>query len=119
MIGETHPGIGQIGDRLAVKRAPLPEGVERHAGQGEPARRLEEVLEPRPRTLTRSDKLMNDHQQPLSQRVVSFRTPENIELAFALAGPGSRAAAYFLDLMVMMVLTQILMNLLAFAFMML
>jgi uncharacterized RDD family membrane protein YckC len=53
---------------------------------------------------------MNDHQLPLSQRVVSIRTPENIELAFALAGPGSRAAAYFVDVLLMIVLGQILIN---------
>jgi uncharacterized RDD family membrane protein YckC len=62
---------------------------------------------------------MNDHQQPLSQRVVSIRTPENIELSYALAGPGSRAAAYIIDLMVMLTLCQILINLIAYALMML
>ena len=40
---------------------------------------------------------MNDHRLPLSQRVMSIRTPENIELSYALAGPGSRAVAYLID----------------------
>jgi len=48
--------------------------------------------------------------------VVSIRTPENIELSYALAGPGSRAAAYFVDLLIMSVVCQILINLIAVAF---
>ena len=55
---------------------------------------------------------MYDHRRPLAQRVISIRTPENIELSFALAGPGSRAAAYFLDLMIMFFILQLLINLL-------
>jgi uncharacterized RDD family membrane protein YckC len=54
---------------------------------------------------------MNDHRQPLAQRVISIRTPENIELSFALAGPASRAAAYFLDLLIMSFVCQLLINL--------
>ena len=46
---------------------------------------------------------MNDHRLPLSQRVISIRTPENIELSYALAGPGSRAVAYLIDLLLMFV----------------
>jgi uncharacterized RDD family membrane protein YckC len=59
---------------------------------------------------------MNDHQVPLSQRVIVIRTPENIELSYALAGPGSRAAAYFLDLLIMSVISQLVVNLLVLAF---
>ncbi len=59
---------------------------------------------------------MNDHQQPLSQRLISIRTPENIELSYALAGPGSRAVAYVVDLFIMFTLCQMLINLLAYAF---
>jgi uncharacterized RDD family membrane protein YckC len=55
---------------------------------------------------------MNDHHLPLSQRVIVIRTPENIELSYALAGPGSRAAAYFVDLLIMSVFCQVLINLL-------
>ncbi len=62
---------------------------------------------------------MNDHQQPLSQRLISIRTPENIELSYALAGPGSRAVAYVVDLFIMFTLCQMLINLLAYAFAML
>ena len=58
---------------------------------------------------------MNDHRQPLSQRVISIRTPENIELSYALAGPGSRAAAYVIDLLIMFVVCQMLINLLVSA----
>jgi uncharacterized RDD family membrane protein YckC len=61
----------------------------------------------------RADELMNDHRLPLSQRVVSIRTPENIELSYALAGPGSRAAAYLVDLFLMLTLGQVLLNLIA------
>jgi uncharacterized RDD family membrane protein YckC len=53
---------------------------------------------------------------PLSQRVVSIRTPENIELTYALAGPGSRAAAYVVDAFIMMTLCQMLLNLLVTGF---
>jgi uncharacterized RDD family membrane protein YckC len=59
---------------------------------------------------------MNDHGSPLFQRVISVRTPENIELSYALAGPGSRAAAYLLDLLVMAVVSQLTVNLLVLAF---
>jgi uncharacterized RDD family membrane protein YckC len=59
---------------------------------------------------------MNDHRLPLSQRVVSIRTPENIELSYALAGPASRAAAYFIDLLIMSVVCQMLLNLFVYAF---
>jgi uncharacterized RDD family membrane protein YckC len=59
---------------------------------------------------------MNDHRLPLSQRVLSIRTPENIELSYALAGPGSRAAAYVIDLLIMYALCQVLINLLVAGF---
>jgi uncharacterized RDD family membrane protein YckC len=59
---------------------------------------------------------MNDHRPLLSQRVVSIRTPENIELSYALAGPGSRAAAYMVDLFLMLSVGQILVNLIAAGF---
>ena len=52
---------------------------------------------------------------PLSQRVIRVRTPENIELSYILAGPGSRAAAYVLDFLVMTVVCQALINLIATA----
>jgi len=48
------------------------------------------------------------------QRVISIRTPENIELKFALAGAGSRAAAYFVDLLLMFFVGQLLVNLIAY-----
>jgi uncharacterized RDD family membrane protein YckC len=59
---------------------------------------------------------MNDHRRPLSQRVVSIRTPEKIELSYALAGPGSRAAAYLADLLIMSILCQLLINLIMVVF---
>jgi uncharacterized RDD family membrane protein YckC len=46
--------------------------------------------------------------------VISIRTPENIELRYALAGPGSRAAAYFIDLLIMLTAGQLLVNLIVF-----
>jgi uncharacterized RDD family membrane protein YckC len=55
---------------------------------------------------------MYDHRRPLAQRVIVIRTPDNIELSYALAGPGSRAAAYFLDLLIMVFGCQLLVNLL-------
>ncbi len=58
---------------------------------------------------------MNNHGQSLHQRIITIRTPENIELAYALAGPGSRAAAYAIDLLIMLALSQIILNLLVFA----
>jgi uncharacterized RDD family membrane protein YckC len=57
---------------------------------------------------------MNDHRQPLSQRLVSIRTPENIELSYALAGPGSRAVAYMIDLLLMLTVCQLLVNLIVY-----
>ncbi|WP_165075816.1 RDD family protein [Paludisphaera rhizosphaerae] len=54
---------------------------------------------------------MNDHGTHLGQRVLTVRTPENIELTYALAGPGSRAAAYMIDFFAMFVVGQIAFNL--------
>ena len=59
---------------------------------------------------------MNDHGHPLSRRLISIRTPENIELSYALAGPGSRATAYVIDFLIMSVICQFLINLFAMAF---
>jgi uncharacterized RDD family membrane protein YckC len=59
---------------------------------------------------------MDEHQQPLSQRVVTIRTPENIELSYALAGPGSRAVAYLFDVFLMFAVFQLLINLMVSAF---
>jgi uncharacterized RDD family membrane protein YckC len=53
---------------------------------------------------------MNDHQTPLGQRLLTIRTPENIELSYALAGPGSRAAAYLVDVFAMSIIGQIGLN---------
>ncbi len=58
---------------------------------------------------------MNDHGHPLSRRLIAIRTPENIELSYALAGPGSRATAYVIDLLIMSIICQVLINLLAAA----
>lgn len=54
---------------------------------------------------------MDNHPHPLSRRLISIRTPENIELSYALAGPGSRAAAYMIDLLIMTATAQVLINL--------
>lgn len=43
---------------------------------------------------------------------MTVRTPENIELTYALAGPGSRAAAYLIDFFAMSVVGQIAFNIL-------
>jgi uncharacterized RDD family membrane protein YckC len=59
---------------------------------------------------------MDEHQQPLSQRVVTIRTPENIELSYALAGPASRAVAYLFDVFLMFAVFQVLINLMVSAF---
>jgi uncharacterized RDD family membrane protein YckC len=59
---------------------------------------------------------MDQHQQPLSQRVVTIRTPENIELSYALAGPASRAVAYLFDVFLMFAVFQVLINLMVSAF---
>lgn len=55
---------------------------------------------------------MNEHRTPLAQRVLTVRTPENIELTYALAGPGSRAAAYLIDFLAMTIAGQMAVNLL-------
>lgn len=116
VAGKAHPGVGQVGDRPPVERGPLAEVVKRQTGQRQPARLFEKGLQPRPFLATGSDKLMYDHQRPLSQRLVSIRTPENIEISYVLAGPGSRAVAYLVDLLIMFTAGQILINLLIAAF---
>jgi uncharacterized RDD family membrane protein YckC len=57
---------------------------------------------------------VNGHPVALLQRVITVRTPENIELRYALAGAGSRAAAYFVDLLVMFFVGQLLLNLIVY-----
>src|SRR5947208_2860735 len=60
---------------------------------------------------------MNVHPAPLLQREITIRTPENIELHYALAGAGSRAAAYFIDLLIMVFVGQLLLNLFVYLLM--
>ncbi|NOX56079.1 MAG: RDD family protein [Planctomycetes bacterium] len=54
---------------------------------------------------------MNVHSTSSLQRTVTIRTPENIELTYALAGPGTRAAAYLMDLLVMWLIASLVQNL--------
>lgn len=54
---------------------------------------------------------MNVHGTSSLQRTVTIRTPENIELTYALAGPGTRAAAYLMDLLVMWLIASFVQNL--------
>jgi uncharacterized RDD family membrane protein YckC len=54
---------------------------------------------------------VNGHTNTSLQRQITVRTPENLEIQYSLAGAGTRAAAYMLDLMVMMLLIQIGINL--------
>ncbi len=44
---------------------------------------------------------MNEHRGSTLNRVITVRTPENIEITYLLAGPTGRAAAYFIDLLVL------------------
>ena len=44
VTGKAHPGIGQIGDGLSVKRTAFAEDIKRHAGQREAAGLLEKTL---------------------------------------------------------------------------
>lgn len=55
---------------------------------------------------------MNGHKHTSLQRHITIRTPENLELNYALAGAGTRAAAYLVDLFVMLLVIQIGANLL-------
>lgn len=48
--------------------------------------------------------------------MVTIRTPENIELSYALAGPASRAVAYLFDVFLMFAVFQVLINLMVSAF---
>jgi uncharacterized RDD family membrane protein YckC len=115
MIRKAHPGVREIGHRLAINRTPFTKDLQWHACQRETARRVEEKLELCPCAPSPADEIMNEHGLPLAQRVISIRTPENIELSYALAGPGSRAAAYVLDLLVMSFVCQLMANLLIVA----
>lgn len=107
VIRKRHAGVSQVGDELPVERTAAAELVQRYAGQREAPRPGEEILEPFPLVLPRANEGMNRHQPALLQREIVIRTPENIELHYALCGAGSRAAAYFLDLMLMSFVTQL------------
>lgn len=48
------------------------------------------------------------------QREVIVRTPENIELRYELCGAGSRAAAYLIDVLLMVLVGQLLANFIAY-----
>jgi uncharacterized RDD family membrane protein YckC len=54
---------------------------------------------------------VNSHGNTSLQRHITVRTPENLEIQYALAGAGTRAAAYMLDLLVMLLLVQVSINL--------
>jgi len=55
---------------------------------------------------------MDVHERGLLQLETTIRTPENVELTYALAGAGSRSAAYLVDCFVLLILSQLLVNLL-------
>ena len=54
---------------------------------------------------------MNGQEVLSLQRVITIRTPENLEISYALAGAGTRAAAYLLDLVLMIFALQLGSNL--------
>jgi uncharacterized RDD family membrane protein YckC len=54
---------------------------------------------------------MDVQRQGLLQLETTIRTPENLELTYALAGAGSRSAAYLVDCFVLVVSAQLLLNL--------
>ncbi|MBI3468647.1 MAG: RDD family protein, partial [Planctomycetes bacterium] len=55
---------------------------------------------------------MNSHEHTSLQRHITIRTPENLELSYALAGAGTRAAAYLVDVATMVLILQVGGNLL-------
>jgi uncharacterized RDD family membrane protein YckC len=54
---------------------------------------------------------MDIHDRGLLQLETTIRTPENLELTYALAGAGSRSAAYLIDCFILTVGSQLLFNL--------
>src|ERR1700728_802725 len=54
---------------------------------------------------------MDVHDRGLLQLETTIRTPENVELTYALAGAGSRSAAYLIDCFILAIASQILVNL--------
>jgi uncharacterized RDD family membrane protein YckC len=54
---------------------------------------------------------MQIHERDLLELATTIRTPENLELRYALAGAGSRAAAYIVDGLILLFSVQILANL--------
>ncbi len=55
---------------------------------------------------------MNVHSGGLLQLETTIRTPENLESTYALAGTGSRAASYLIDCFILIVASQLGINLL-------
>lgn len=53
---------------------------------------------------------MDVHERGLLQLETTIRTPENVELTYALAGAGSRSAAYLVDCFVLLALSQLMVN---------
>jgi uncharacterized RDD family membrane protein YckC len=62
--------------------------------------------------MARVDELMDVHDRGLLQLETTIRTPENVELTYALAGAGSRSAAYLVDCFVLAIAAQLLINVL-------
>jgi uncharacterized RDD family membrane protein YckC len=71
---------------------------------------VHEVFEGSPLGVSRIDELMDVHERGLLQLETTIRTPENVELTYALAGAGSRSAAYLVDCFVLLALSQLLVN---------
>ena len=115
MIGEAHPGVREIGNGLAVQPGAVPEVLERDAAKRQSPYLFQEVPQLLPLLLPGADKLVDRHSAPSLQRIITIRTPENIELPYALAGAGTRAAAYFMDFMIMLFVGQILINFIIYA----
>lgn len=61
--------------------------------------------------MTGTDELMQVHERDLLELETTIRTPENLELKYALAGAGSRSAAYVVDAIILLFSVQILTNL--------
>jgi uncharacterized RDD family membrane protein YckC len=59
----------------------------------------------------RVNELMNVNESTPWERRITIRTPENLELSYDLAGAGTRAAAYLLDIVLIVLLSQLLANL--------
>lgn len=111
VVGKPQACIGQIRKCLTIDKASRLEFIKRDARQCQAAGKRDKCFETIPAFLVGLDELMDGHSSDSLERKIVIRTPENLEVSYELAGAGTRAAAYFIDVFLMGLVLSLFQNL--------